>query len=359
MSTRDKIINILSIDPLKHGKQADLFVGRPFALDYNKAIVLVCDDDKEKVKGIAQGTFLFAFYDNEETVEEAILLRALAPAKLPTDSAVISSMIEYYKDNLPTSGKASKLDDFTRYEFSFSGLECRVLGTFYRNAAGKVEFGADLESFYSSHHYSVYKVNKDVLGFIVNQRDSPDIIPGNDTEFSIGNVRYSSSLRFQGKTESAEVYIHPADMLGKRSALFGMTRTGKSNTVKKLIEATAQISSKAKSKLTDSKKEALEENLKSFDESGSPKYSVGQLIFDINGEYANKNLQDEGTAIFEKYKATTLRYSILEKADTTFKIMKVNFFKDIETGFSYICSALEDDSGDYITSLKVVDFSKP
>lgn len=359
MNTIDKIKDIISIDPLKDGRQTDLFVGRPFALDYNKANILVCDDDKQRVSGIAQGTFLLAFYDNEEAVEEAILLRALAPAKLPTDSAVISSMIEYYKDNLPTSGKTSKLDDFTRYEFSFSGLECRVLGTFYRSSFGKVEFGADLENFYSSHHYSVYKVNKDVLGFIVNQRDSPDIIPGNDTEFSIGKVRYSSSLRFQGKAETAEVYIHPSDLLGKRSALFGMTRTGKSNTVKKIIEATSQISSKAKSTITQDKKIDLEENLKSFDVNGAPKFPVGQLIFDINGEYANKNLQDEGTAIFEKYKSTTLRYSILEKGDTTFKIMKVNFFKDIETGFGYICSALEDDSGDYITSLKVIDFIKP
>lgn len=359
MSTINKIKELISVDPLKEGKQKELFVGRPFALDYNKANVLVCDDDKQRVGGIAQGTFLLAFYDNEESVEEAILLRALAPAKLPTDSAVISSMIEYYKDNLPTSGKTSKLDDFTRYEFSFSGIECRVLGTFYRSSIGKVEFGADLENFYSSHHYSVYKVNKDVLGFIVNQRDSTDIIPGNDTEFSIGKVRYSSSLRFQGKAETAEVYIHPADLLGKRTALFGMTRTGKSNTVKKVIEASEQISLKAKDIINKSRVISLEENLKSFDDLGSPKYPVGQLIFDINGEYANKNLQDEGTAIFEKYKLNTLRYSILEKTDTTFKIMKVNFFKDIETGFGYICSALEEESADYITSLMVINFSTP
>ena len=104
-NTLDKLKEIISIDPLKLGKQENLFVGHPFSLDYNKANVLICDDDKERVKGIAQGTFLLAFYDNEETVEEAILLRALAPAKLPTDSTVISSMIEYYKDNLPTSGK--------------------------------------------------------------------------------------------------------------------------------------------------------------------------------------------------------------------------------------------------------------
>ncbi|GGE89097.1 hypothetical protein SAMN05443634_104149 [Chishuiella changwenlii] len=96
MKTTDRIKQLASVDPLKQGKQQELFVGHPFSLDYNKANILVCDDDKERVKGIAQGTFLLAFYDNEETVEEAILLRALAPAKLPTDSAMISSMIEYY-----------------------------------------------------------------------------------------------------------------------------------------------------------------------------------------------------------------------------------------------------------------------
>lgn len=355
--TIDKIKKIASVDPLAQGKQPDLFVGHPFSLDYNKAGVLVCDDDKERVHGIAQGTFLLAFYDNEETVEEAILLRALSPAKLPTDSAVISSMIEYYKDNLPTSGKTSKLDDFTRYEFSFSGLECRVLGTFYRNGEN-VEFGADLENFYSAHHYSVYKVNKDVLGFIVNQRDSPDIIPGNDNEFSIGHVRYSSSLRFQSKNtdQKAEVFIHPADLLGKRTALFGMTRTGKSNTVKKVIEATTQISTKAKLKLSDKKENSIEENLKSFDEAGAPKFPVGQIIFDVNGEYANSNLQD-GNAIYDKYKNDVTRYSVLHKEG--FTVMKVNFYKQIQSGFELVKSFLSDESGDYVKSLMAIDLAEP
>lgn len=358
MKTFDKIKQIISVDPLELGKQTDLFIGRPFTLDYNKANILVCDDDKERVKGIAQGTFLLAFYDNEETVEEAILLRALAPARLPTDSAMISSMIEYYKDNLPTSGKNSKLDDFTRYEFSFSGLECRVLGTFYRNTDGKVEFGADLENFYSAHHYSVYKVNKDVLGFIVNQRDSPDIIPGNDNEFAIGHVRYSSSLRFQSKNkeDKAEVFIHPADLLGKRTALFGMTRTGKSNTVKKVIEATVQISSKAKQKLKDFNANNVAEHLKSFDEEGAPKFPVGQIIFDINGEYANTNLQD-GNAIYDRYEEKVTRYSVLHKEG--FTVMKVNFYKQIQSGFELIKSYLYDESGDYIKSLLAIDLTEP
>lgn len=358
MKTVDKIKVLMSVDPLKEGKKTELFVGHPFTLDYNKANVLICDDDKERVKGIAQGTFLLAFYDNEETIEEAILLRALAPAKLPTDSAVISSMIEYYKDNLSTSGKSSKLDDFTRYEFSFSGLECRVLGTFYRNNVGKVEFGADLENFYSAHHYSVYKVNKDVLGFIINQRDSPDIIPGNDNEFSIGHVRYSSSLRFQSKNaeDKAEVFIHPADLLGKRTALFGMTRTGKSNTVKKVIEATVQISSKATQNLKNIDLKNTEEHLRSFDTGGAPKFPVGQIIFDVNGEYANANLQD-GNAISDRYKENVTKYSVLKKEG--FTVMKVNFYKQIQSGFELVKSFLYDEIGDYIKSLLAIDLTEP
>lgn len=356
----DKIKDIISVDPLTQGKQPELFVGHPFKLDYNRASILICDDDKQRVQGIAQGTFLLAFYDNEDTVEEAILLRALAPASLPTDSAMISSMIEYYKDNLPTSGKSSKLDDFTRYEFSFSGLDCRVLGTFYRNENGKVEFGADLENFFSAHHYSVYKVSREVLGFIVNQRDSPDIIPGNENEFSIGHVRYSSSLRFQSKNkeDKADVFINPADLLGKRTALFGMTRTGKSNTVKKIIEASTEISSKAKSNL-GSFNQQVEDNLKSFDEMGAPKYPIGQIVFDINGEYANANMQDAGTAIFEMYEKIVSRYSVLQKKD--FLEMKINFYYEIENGFEMISSYFKEtgQTNGYIEHFLSVDLSKP
>lgn len=355
MNINEEIKKLSKVDPLKEGKQKDLFVGHPFLLDYNKSNVLICDDDKQKVKGIPQGTFMLAFYDNEETVEEAVLLRALNPAKLPTDSAMIGSMIEYYKDNLPTSGKDSKLDDFTRYEFSFSGLECRVLGTFYRTKEDKVEFGADLENFYSAHHYSVYKVNKEVLGFIVNQRDSQDIIPGNENEFPIGEVKYSSSRRFQNTEERTNVYMNPADLLGKRTALFGMTRTGKSNTVKKIIQATSEISSKSKDKL-EGYDGTIEENLKPFDNSGAPKYPAGQIIFDINGEYANANMQDEGTAIYEMYSNVT-RYSVLEKDE--FEVMKINFYKQIETGFELVRSFLAEERGDYVRSFLSVDMTEP
>jgi DNA helicase HerA-like ATPase len=362
--------NILSVDIFSEGRDKELFVGRPFYLDYERARILVSDACKNKVKGIPQGAFLLAFYDGEDDVDEVILLRALTPSKLPTDNDVVSSMIEYYKEGSDISGivggvKKSKLDDFTRYEFSFSGLECRVLGAFYKAQKYKVvdgescqvealEFGADLENFYSANNYSVYKATNKILRKIVNQRNL-EVIAGNENEFKIGTVRYSSSRRFQSSEEPVEVFISPQDFVGKRTALFGMTRTGKSNTVKKIIEASAEISAKAASKCLPTKPV----DIQSFTEEGAPQYPVGQIIFDVNGEYANPNMQDEGTAIFELYKENVDRYSVMEKKD--FRVMKVNFFKEIESGFELIKNYLDNRKigGDYVNNFMAVDLTLP
>lgn len=359
----NRIVNTLTRSNLfSEGQSDSLFVGRPYHINYNKASLLVCDDWKNRVKGIPQGSFLLAFYDNprhDEQIDEALLLRVLNPAPLPTDNMVVASMVEYYKDNLKTSGKQSELDDFTRYEFSFSGLECRVLGTFYI-IGDKIEFGADVENFYSSHNYKVFKATNNVLEFIVNQRDK-DISHGNENEYSIGHVRYSSTKRFVGDEtgNKVSVFINPGDLLGKRTSLFGMTRTGKSNTVKKVIQATVEISRKATydslSKMPES-----ENVLEPIDPSTSaPKVPVGQIIFDINGEYANPNLQDSGTAIYEMYRQDTIRYSVIDKTKDGFKVLKVNFYSEVQAGFELIRVSFSEDKSDYIRSLCAIDLNVP
>lgn len=355
MTLTDHLISLVDIDVFIEGKNQELFVGRPFNLDYEKAYLLVADSWKHRVGGIPQGTFLLAYYENEEEVEETLLLRALCPARLPTDDDIIRAMIEYYKDDLKTAGPGTQLDDFTRYEFGFSGLECRILGTFYRDLENRTRFGADVENFYSSHNYSVYKPTERVLEKIVNFRDGKHIT-GQQTDIRIGRVRYSSSLRFQEKEKGeVPVYVSAVDFLGKRTALFGMTRTGKSNTVKKIIQATSELSKAAPLPLSASFE--IEQNLDPFKD-GGPKFPVGQIIFDINGEYANANLQDEGTAIFEMYKEDVTRYSVVDKPG--FKVMKVNFHQDILAGFDLIKSHLEaTDNSDYVKSFCAVDLTPP
>ena len=362
----DKLKEHIQTDILNKGRNSKNFVGRPFVLDYQKAHILVSDAWKYEVGGLPMGSFLLAFYMGEENVSEALLLRTLGPAKLPTDNYIVSSMIEYYKDNLNTSGRegskmVSKLDEFTRYEFSFSGLECRILGAFYKTGVKKddentdiSEFGADVENFYSANNYEVYKATGNVLKAIVNQRDGGNFAGGN-TEFKIGKVRYSSSRRFQANNDKdVDVYISPNDFLGKRTALFGMTRTGKSNTVKKIIQATVEISNKSKNKLDDNQGEMSEPIQK-----GSPAFPVGQIIFDINGEYANPNLQDEGTAIYALYSKNVIRYSVLPKHD--FKVMKVNFYSDPVEGFDLINSYFNEkkESSDYVKNFLSINLEKP
>lgn len=357
MSLTQELKNLAMVDIFTEAKKTDLFIGRPYYLDFDKAYLLITDAWKEKVGGIPQGTFLLAFYENEnDDVDECLLLRAIRPAKLPTDNDVIASMVEYYKDNLKTSGKKSQLDDFTKYTFSFSGLECRILGTFYRDENNKIQFGADVENYYSAHNYVAYKPVGDILEMIVNFRDGNTSI-GCSTDYRIDKIRYSSSRRFQDKHPDVPVYVSPSDFLGKRTALFGMTRTGKSNTVKKVIEATTEISNKAINTCIDASAVSAIDNVKQFKDDGTPKYKVGQIIFDMNGEYANANLQDEGTAIFEKYSQITTRYSVLDKPN--FKVLKVNFYNEISVGFELICSLLADETGDYIKSFTSIDLEEP
>ena len=191
LNLTSEIAKLVSTDLFKRdGKtgelQTGLFVGRPFYLDYGRARLLVADSWKLRAKGIPPGSFLLAYYENEEEVSETLLLRVLRPTKFPTDSDVISSMIEYYKDNLKTSGSKSQLDTFTRYEFGFSGLECRSLGTFYKDDSGRMRFGADVENFYSAHNYSVIKPNPKVLELIANFREGNVTGKPTDVKKSVG-----------------------------------------------------------------------------------------------------------------------------------------------------------------------------
>ena len=67
-------VNIFERDPKTNEFSTGIFVGRPFGLAYDRAYILVADAWKYKAKGIPQGSFLLAYYENEEDVREALLL---------------------------------------------------------------------------------------------------------------------------------------------------------------------------------------------------------------------------------------------------------------------------------------------
>ncbi|MGO8789877.1 MAG: helicase HerA domain-containing protein [Terriglobia bacterium] len=88
----------------------------------------------------------------------------------------------------------------------------------------------------------------------------------------IGQVRFASTNRPFQEISNVPVSVTPTDLLGQKTALFGMTRTGKSNTTKIILKAIFALRW-----------------------AGSEPQRIGQLIFDPNGEYANENVQDKTT----------------------------------------------------------------
>lgn len=337
MTIGERLRSMASVDLFKEAVVPEAFVGRPFYFDFSRMKILSNDYWKERVGGIAAGAFLIAVYDNAGERPEIVLLRVLGPTALPSDSDVVAAMVEHYKEHAATDATAGKLDSYTRYEFQFSGLDCRVLGSFYLDEGRRTQFGADVDNFYGPNNYSVYRPSGRVLEYIVNFRGG-ESIPGGVGDQSIGKVRYSSSQRHPS-VGSVPVYVSAFDYLGKRTALFGMTRTGKSNTVKMIIKATAELAPSG-AKLND-----------------QPVMPIGQIIFDVNGEYANDNQQDQGTAIYQLYGADVTRYSILEKPG--FKVMKLNFFREVVEGFEMIRSNLQDDRTIYTQAFLNVNWDEP
>lgn len=309
-------------------RNSEDFLGKPFYLDYDTARILVSDRQRHDVDGLQKGSFLLAFYDNNQSKKEVILLRTIGPVALPQEKDIFTSTIEYYKDNFEDKSIGEKMDSLTRYDFSFSGVECNVLGTFYEDEDGKVAFGSDIDNYYSSTNYTVYKPRGETLELIVNFGLFDETESHNDF-MKIGSVKYSSTSSFQNL--KSNVLVPTSDLIGKRTALFGKTRTGKSNTIKKIIQMVDKVSD--------------EQN------------PIGQIVFDINGEYANTNQQDEGTAISEILKGNVVRYSVYEKEG--FKTLKTNFYENLIEGFRIIKSQLEGENGDYLKSFLSINLSEP
>lgn len=324
VSLSEEIRQLASVNLFDEMRGSQLLVGRPFALNFNGLRLISHDAWKQRAGGVPAGAFLLCEYQGEAGIDEALLLRVLGPTGLPSDSDVIASMVEYFKE-----GSDAPLDSFTRTEFQFSGLECRVLGTFYRDSGGITRFAGDLDNFYSPHNYRCVKPTGALLRYIVNFRE--EAVEGGPGDVRIGRVRYSASQRHASEDE-VPVYVSTYDFLGKRTALFGMTRTGKSNSAKKIIQATQELAKQG--------------------EHGP----IGQIVFDINGEYANANQQDDGTALFQQY-PDAVRYSVLEKVG--FRTMKLNFYSALSEGHGLLAALMADDAAIYTRAFCAIDWETP
>lgn len=252
--------------------QKEQYIGEVFNLAYSEAKVHINDAFRKIVGGIPAQCFLIASRINNENINyddedsSVILLRVVESTTLLGDHEKDRIIL----DNIERNHNSEKYwdneiqDPTTKNLLSFGAVKCRVVGTFYmekEKGEYQLKFGNDLSNFYPSKTLKVYKPSNKALEAIVNFGISDAL------SVKVGAVRYSSTNRKSQGVSEVSVKINPKDLIAQKTAVFGMTRTGKSNTVKIIAKSIYQLRQKASQK-------------------------IGQLIFDVNGEYANDNMQD-------------------------------------------------------------------
>jgi len=292
-----------------------------------------------------------------EDDEEIILLRVIGPAQLPTEKELINVRSDAMREIITEKGRESAkepseiIDILTRNEIQFSGIKAKILGTFYEEIVNDnriLTFGSDVDNFYSASRYKVYKPYRNSLSIIVSypeitkqeelKRQEYGVIP---KRIRIGTVRYSSTLRRVKKSEEEKstnipVNINIEDFISMKTAIFGMTRLGKSNTMKIIATAVFQY--------------ALESSVK-----------IGQLLFDPAGEYTYINPQDN-TALSQLGSDYVSRFKYGKTEDeTSFKPLSLNFFEDsnIEGIWAMIKNHVSKKDAEYFKSFVSADVVGP
>lgn len=318
-------------------------VGYVYSMNFNEAMLLTNDAWKAKVSGVPHNGFLVAsafdpekFAESSEFDKEVVLLRVLGPTNLPQDGDLLRTRIEHNQRRTPAEVFAQDahdgLDPITHAELQYGGLRCRVLGTFYIEN-GNMRLGSDLENYMASTRLRVFKPRGNSLENIVNHVN-PEVLDKALDEakksgfknlpspIRIGTVRYTSTARLhRGPDEpQVQVTIQPSDFLARRTAVLGMTRTGKSNTVKTTVASVHMA--------------AMRDGIR-----------VGQIIFDVNGEYANANHQDDGSSIADVFGSDCVRYRAVDTAG--FEDLRTNFYLEPNQGLNLIQELFRKDTSPY------------
>lgn len=325
-------------------------IGAIHRIDYTEAVVLTHDKWKHEAGGIPQFCFLLATardvtsagYDDDEV----LLLRVEGTAPLAMEADLHAVREESLRNALAESDDPSPsvvldmdMDPFTKNRVSYTGLRCKILGTFYEediNGQKRLQFGADVDNFYATSTYRVLKPLDDGLSAITSYLKT---YPDDEVEkVRIGTVRYASTRRralASGEADApVEINIH--DFIGHKTAMFGMTRMGKSNTAKTIIARTQAVSQRR------------------LAEGGRP---VGQLVLDPQGEYANSNTQD-GTEIAAIGVDKAIIYKFgADGSEPNVRPLGINFFDpdQLDAVKGFVSMQLADSNADYVRAFASAD----
>jgi len=298
-------------------------------LSYDEVKIVTCDPWKRQCGGVPRNSLVLIrlspkmVSDAESaSCDRLIMVRITESIPTPVDADMQQAIFQIHKAQ-------AAVDPITNKEFQWSALKGKIVGTYYDTVvdSGKAEirFGLDVDTFFSPHYYEVYVPISEHLEVLVNAfSEDPNSL-------EIGDLRYTETPPVVGK-DVVPVKVDPSDFVGKsyghRTALFGKTRFGKSNTMKVVADT------------------ILARN------------AAGQIIFDPSGEYTYWNEQDHGCLAI-RYPGQCRRFSLKPRANPNEQAhglqepesLLVNFYKQPDVGHSIIFSLWEGELGrvpDYI-----------
>jgi hypothetical protein len=334
-------------------------------VDFGEAFVITNDSFVHAAFGVSRHAFLLAAPTEltspdevglpDADDEEVVLLRVIGNVALPQEEdmqflraeAGLELIVDQARDQ--PAGRDELIDALTAERMQTSGLRCAVLGTFYdvEHADGRrLAFGSDLDTVYASTRLRVHKPwggsLQRIVSFMADHTSDEQRRP-----FRIGRVRYASTQRREalareaGRPVDVPVDIDVADLVAHKTAVLGMTRKGKSNTMKVIAAAVHEYSH-------------------------AQAMPIGQLIFDPAGEYANVNVQD-GTALAEIGRESVTRYRLgatdTELADEQgLRPLALNFFDEglIGVTWSIVGQFIQSQrDADYVRSFAAADVQGP
>ena len=341
-------------------------IGTVFRLiDFDEALVITNDSFVHAAHGVPRHAFLLAapaelaepddagLPDADD--EEVILLRVTGNASLPQEEDIqflrAEAGLELIVDTTRQrpAGRDALIDVLTAEKIQTSGLRCAVLGTFYdtNEASGQaLAFGSDLDTVYAATRLRVCKPwgesLQKIVSFMAERGYEEERRP-----FRIGKLRYASTQRRErlareaGRPTDVPVDIDVADLIAHKTAVLGMTRKGKSNTMKVIAAAVHEYAY-------------------------AKEMPIGQLIFDPSGEYANVNVQD-GTALAEIGEENVTRFRLGATdaelhAEPGLRPLALNFFNEelIAVTASIVAQfVLSQRNADYVKSFASADVQGP
>lgn len=300
----------------KYKMDSARLIGLLLKLDYQEMHIATCDPWKRKCGGVPRNSFVIVKVspahvsaEDKHFCDRIVLARVTDSVPTPVAGDALNTLFEVHKAQ-------AMMDPYTMKELQWSAMRASIVGTFY-DVDGAIAFGNDVDTFFGAHAYEVYSPSADDLGSLINS------FVATAHPLEIGRLRYTETPSAAGEM-NVPIKVDVRDFVGisygHRTALFGKTRFGKSNTIKVIADTILR--------------------------SHNP---PGQIIFDPSGEYTYWNEQDGGS-LFLPHRNRSERYSIQPKAvpqEVSLNIppprmLKLNFYEAVSYGHNLIVSLWDE-----------------